>query len=159
MHIREDRPIIKAITFGRSGIFVNPSRAAPYHVKPAAGAEDQRSCYALIGNATNNFQYAVFTSVIAVGQTNLHDADPSSMFRQVSGTLCTLEWERLCAFFCMVFKEPALHAQIYEDALAFSSRARPKEGSGKSSCTLFDIIIKSTHRRFQEPSHISRLSE
>jgi hypothetical protein len=119
--------VIQAITFSRAGIFFNPSRAAPHHVKPATTMEDSRSNYALLGNATKNFQYAVFTSVIAVTQSNLHDSEPSGMFRQVSGTLCTLEWERLCAFFCMVFKEKELHAQIYEDALTFSTRARPRD--------------------------------
>src|SRR5262249_4345469 len=38
--------------------------------------------------------------------------------------------QRFCAFFCMVFKEQELRAQIYQDAISFSTRARPKDGSG-----------------------------
>jgi hypothetical protein len=122
--------IVDAITFTSAGIFVNPSRASPYRVKPQPPALDaQRSAtYALTVNAVQTYQYAVFTSVVVVTRADLTDRNTSSMFRQINGVLCQQEWERFCAFFCMVFGERELRAQIYEDAVTFSTRARPKEG-------------------------------
>ena len=123
------RIIVDAITFIRSGIFVNPSRASPSSVKPQSSSSDSNrsTTYAIQANAFNNFNYAVFTSVLAVTSSNILDLEPQGMFRQITGTLCTQEWERFCAFFCMVFKEQELHAQIYEDAISISTRAKPKD--------------------------------
>jgi hypothetical protein len=116
----------------RAGIFVNPSRAAPVFVKSAPSSDSARSTrYAIQANASHNFLYTIFTSVLAVNSSNLHERDPQGMFRQITGTLCTQEWERFCAFFCMVFKAKELHAQIYEDAISISTRAKPKDGGGK----------------------------
>ena len=61
-------------------------------------------------------------------KADILDHDTSAMFRQVNGVLCRQEWERFCSFFCMVFGEKELRAQIYEDAVAFSTRAKPREG-------------------------------
>jgi hypothetical protein len=118
------------ITFKNYGMFINPSRAAPASVKMAA-SEYSRSnvSYALLAGSQNSFGYAVFTSVIAIANSNIHDDNPTSTFRQISGTLCTQEWQRFCAFFCMVFKEKELHAQIYDDAITFSTRAKPNNRS------------------------------
>ena len=121
--------LIKALTFARSGIHVNPSRAAPHTVKPAPSSDNQRSIYTVLGNTTTNYQYAVFTSVLAVTTSNLHLDEPQSLFRQLAGTMCTQEWERFCAFFCMVYREQELNAQIYEDAISISTRAKPKTGN------------------------------
>jgi len=121
---------MRAITFTSVGVFINPSRSSPYSVKPQTSVSDsQRSAtYALTLNATQSFQYAVFTSVVAVMKADILDHDTSAMFRQVNGVLCRQEWERFCSFFCMVFGEKELRAQIYEDAVAFSTRAKPREG-------------------------------
>jgi hypothetical protein len=45
-------------------------------------------------------------------------------FRSISGLLCSQEWERLCAFFCTVFKETTLGAPINDDALSFTTRQK-----------------------------------
>jgi hypothetical protein len=133
------RIIIDAITFIRAGMFINPSRAAPSSVKQSTISDPNRSTtYALQANAIHNYQYAVFTSVLAVTSSNILDLDTPGMFRQIIGTLCTQEWERFCAFFCMVFKEQELHAQIYEDAISISTRARPKD---VNSMSLSFIIV------------------
>jgi hypothetical protein len=125
--------IIKAITFMKAGIFVNPSRAAPSIVKMSTSSSDsvRNTKYAIQATASHNFLYTIFTSVLAVNSSNLLDSEPQGMFRQITGTLCTQEWERFCAFFCMVFKAKELHAQIYEDAITISTRARPKDIAGK----------------------------
>jgi hypothetical protein len=130
--VQNHRVIIKAMTFGKAGPYVNPSRAAPSSVKPAASTDATRgTTYAIQANAINNFSYAVFTSVMAVCSSNLLDTDPQGIFRQITGTLCTQEWERFCAFFCMVFKVEELYAQIYEDAISISTRAKPRDTAGE----------------------------
>jgi hypothetical protein len=137
-----NRIIIKAITFTRGGIFVNPSRAAPSIVKSASSSDSARSTrYAIQANASHNFLYTIFTSVLAVNSSNLLEHDSQAMFRQITGTLCTQEWERFCAFFCMVFKARELHAQIYEDAISISTRAKPKDGAGKPLLTFAYLLL------------------
>ena len=41
--------------------------------------------------------------------------------------MCTQEWERFCAFFCMVFKVPELRAQIFDGSVMLSTRAKQKD--------------------------------
>jgi hypothetical protein len=120
------RLIKKAIIFKRAGIFINPSRAATHHIRPSTPSDTQSS-YALLAASVGNHSYAVFTSVIAVNASNILIPDTQSPFHQISGVLCIQEWERFCSFFCMVFGRQELQAQIYEDAIAMSTRARPKE--------------------------------
>jgi hypothetical protein len=118
--------------FARAGPYVNPSRAALSCVKPALSSDANRgTTYAIQASSINNFGYAVFTSVIAVCSSNLLDAEPQGIFRQITGILCTQEWEHFCAFFCMVFKVKELYAQIYEDAITISTRAKPKDTAGE----------------------------
>src|SRR4051794_1987270 len=111
------------ITFARKGVYVNPSRAPPRVVKPSVPSDTQRSTsYTLQANMVPNYQYSVFTSVFAITSSNFNVNDPPSQFRQLSGTMCCQEWERFCAFFCMVYKVDELHAQIYDDAISVSTR-------------------------------------
>jgi hypothetical protein len=56
-----------------------------------------------------------------------------SQFRSITGTLCTLEWERFCAFFPMVFRKPNLYARIYEDAISFSTKAKTAGTAGSTA--------------------------
>ena len=116
--------------FAKTSIFTNPSRASLYDVtpQPPTSETQQSTTYALTKNAVRAFQYAIFTSVIAVTKADLLDPNTSSMFRQVNGVLCKQEWERFYSFFCMVFGERELRAQIYEDTVTFSTCARPREG-------------------------------
>jgi hypothetical protein len=102
--------------------------------------------YALLADATNNYSYAVFTSVMAIDSSNLQDLDTLSPFHQVSGVLCTQEWERFCAFFCEVFDVRELRAQIYEDNISITTRSRPKEGTSPSGkIYLFIRLFKYNH--------------
>lgn len=89
--------------------------------------------YALRVNSLTNFGYCVFTSVILVNTSNLLDLEPEGQFRSISGTLCVQEWERFCAFFPTIFREDALFARIYEDAISFSTRAKGVGSTGTSS--------------------------
>lgn len=41
----------------------------------------------------------------------------------ISGIFHSQEWERFCAFMCMVFGHPELTAQLSLDALTFSTKA------------------------------------
>jgi len=108
---------------------VNPSRAALSAVKLSLPAESQRqTVYVLRANAANNFSYAVFTSVLAITSSTLPPSVNLGNYQYVAGVLCTQEWERFCAFFCAVFKETELRAQIYEDAISITTRAKLKEG-------------------------------
>jgi hypothetical protein len=86
------------------------------------------SSYAIMANATNNYSYAVFCSILGVVSSNLHRFDTLSPFRQVTGTLCSQEWECMGAFFCNTFKILELQAQIYENAISITTRSRPKDG-------------------------------
>jgi hypothetical protein len=70
--------------------------------------------------------YIVFTSVLAVTGSNL-TSEPVGIFRQISGLMCTQEWERFCAFFCAVFKVPELRAQIFDGSVVLSTRAKQKD--------------------------------
>jgi len=73
--------IINAITFTRAGMSINPSRASPASVKMQSLSDTNRSTiYALQANANNNFQYAIFTSVIAVTSSNLLNPDSQGPF-------------------------------------------------------------------------------
>jgi hypothetical protein len=119
---------IDAITFVSSARFVNPSRAVPAVVKPAVGDSQNATKYVVHANAVSNYQFSVFTSVLAVTSSNLLDPAPNGLFRQIRGIMCIQEWERFCAFFCMVFRERELHAQIYEDSISISTRAKSKDG-------------------------------
>jgi hypothetical protein len=123
------RLIADVITFAKAGIYVNPSRAAPSVVKPATTDSNRSSVYAVLANGKGNNAYALFTSVLVVTSSNLASPDPSSTFRQLSGLLCTQEWERFCAFFCAIFNEQELCAQIYEDSISISTRAKPKSNN------------------------------
>jgi hypothetical protein len=64
------------------------------------------------------------------------DADTTA-FRGVSGMVCSQEWERFCAFFCTVFKERVLGAQIKENAISITTRAKPKDGAGTGTSSYF----------------------
>ena len=119
--------ITSAITFIKAGIYINPSRASPSSVKMSTPDAKYTTTYALHAGSTTNFGYAIFTSVILVTSSNIQEVSPDVQFRSISGTLCTQEWERLCPFFCMVFRQQQLHARVYEDAISFSTRARPKD--------------------------------
>jgi hypothetical protein len=116
---------VAVITFKSCGRYINPSRAAPHSVKTAAVPESKvASRYAVLANSTTNNSYAIFTSVIIVSSANL--VFPLSPFKSVSGLLCCQEWERFTAFFCQVFRQKTLTAQINEDAISFTTRMRPK---------------------------------
>jgi hypothetical protein len=121
--------IIDIITFERSGMFINPSRADPISVKMSPTGPTG-SIYALRGNAQVNYLYAVFTSVLLITASNLGGDADTAAFHGVSGLLCSQEWERFCAFFCTVFKETQLAAQIRENAISITTRAKPKDGAG-----------------------------
>jgi hypothetical protein len=86
------------------------------------------STYAIHADGINNYSYAVFISIIVVSTSNLLDPDASGSLHSILGLFCQQEWECFCAFFCMVFKENELQAQIYKDAVSFSTRAKAKEG-------------------------------
>ena len=98
-------------------------------VKPATTDTPNAPRYILPAGSLSNYQFTVFTSVLAVTFSNLHDTEPNSPFRQIRGYMHVQEWERFCAFFCMVFKETELQAQIYEDAISIGTRAKAKDGN------------------------------
>jgi hypothetical protein len=103
-------------------------------VRAAIGDTQNAPRYVVPANALSNYQFTVFTSVLAITSSNLLDPEPTSMFRQIRGYMHTQEWERFCSFFCMVFGEEELHAQIYENTISVTTRAKAKE-SGVSSST------------------------
>jgi hypothetical protein len=102
------------------------------------GTPTQRTTtYAIQANAQYNHLYSVFTSVLFITSAELSmDAESSSPFRGVQGILCTQEWQRFCAFFCMIFKQPQLSAQIYENAIAITTRAKFKDSKNTTSTFL-----------------------
>lgn len=124
--------IISVITFARAGIYLNPSRVAPSTVR-------QGGSYALLANTTGNYDYAVFTSVLIATACNFYSSEGT--FRQIQGLLCTLEFERMGAFFCAVFQETELYAQIYEDSVAFTTR--PKAKASASGMYIYIIFLDS----------------
>jgi hypothetical protein len=121
--------IIEAVTFGNLGMFINPSRAAPISVKMGTPGPTG-SIYALRANAQLNHVYAVFTSVLLISGSSLGVDSDLATFRGVSGLLCSQEWERFSAFFCMVFKERELAAQIRDNAISITTRAKPRDATG-----------------------------
>jgi hypothetical protein len=137
------RLLFEAITFTRSGVFMNPSRASPHVVKTNPVSESARSVeYASQAGSYGFNPYIVFTSVLLVTSSNL-TSEPVGIFRQISGLMCTQEWERFCAFFCMVFKVPELRAQIFEGSVVISTRAKQKDrddGKYQSHHIAFEIL-------------------
>jgi hypothetical protein len=115
----------EAITFSNSGRFINPSRANPALIKMQK--QETRNNYAIQANASFNNHFTLFTSVVYVQHSNLHDDDTASPFHQIQVNFAKLEFERFCSFFCMVFKEKALHIQTYKGCITISTRARVKE--------------------------------
>lgn len=108
-------------------MFMNPSRASPNLVKINPVSESVRSVeYASQAGAYGFNPYIVFTSVLLVTSSNL-TSEPVGIFRQIGGLMCTQEWERFCAFFCMVFKVPELRAQILEGSVMISTRAKQRD--------------------------------
>lgn len=141
-----NRHVREAIVSSRMGRFLNPSRICPSRVavqRPLSDGGQRTALYAIAANSSNRNDYALFTSVIVCVSSNLHEPDPPSPFHYISGRLCKQEWERFCAFFCAVFKEPELRAQVYENAISFSTRARPRDAPGEylSTCIQFHWLI------------------
>jgi len=89
--------------------------------------QETRNTYAIHANATYNNHYILFTSVVVVQHSNLHDDDTASPFHQIQVSFAKMEFERFCSFFCMVFKETGLHIQMYKGCISISTRARSKE--------------------------------
>jgi hypothetical protein len=119
---------------------MNPSRASPTLVKTNPVSESARSVeYATQAVSYSFNPYVVFTSVLAVTGSNL-STEPVGIFRQISGLMCTQEWERFCAFFCMVFKVPELRAQIFEGSVVISTRAKQKDKDDGKYCSYFIYI-------------------
>ena len=133
-------------------MFVNPSRAPPVCVKVGNSTDTQRStAYAINANAQYSHIYTTFTSVLLITTANLSlNAESPSPYRGVNGLLCSQEWERFCAFFCMVFKQVDLAAQVYENAIAITTRAKPKDNkrdtSSASSLSLPQFHFINWHR-------------
>jgi hypothetical protein len=110
-----------------------------------------------MANTTSNWAFAVFTSVLAVTSCNFYSSD--NVFHQICGLLGTQEFERFGAFFCAVFDEDELYAQIYENSVAITTRVKPKESKpGESNCmffaqlTLNEICASLTQRPAALPS-------
>ena len=100
----------------------------PHYVKTEAVNESNSAArYAVIASASVSRQYAVFTSVIVVSGANLVSPPTTTFAKNISGLLCSQEWERFCAFFCMVFKHKELGAQVNEDSISFTTRMKPKD--------------------------------
>src|SRR5277367_670417 len=126
-------------------MLVNPSRAPSVCVKIAAPSEANRTTtttYAIQANTQHNHLYSVFTSVLFITSADLSiDTDSSTPFRGVQGLLCTQEWERFCTFFCTIFKQPNLSAQIYENSISVTTRAKPKDSKRDTTSTFYQFHL------------------
>jgi hypothetical protein len=122
------RYIANIMAFVSYNRYYNPSRAAPDLLKTTTVSESRSaSNYAIPFNSSSSSYYAIFTSVVIMSSANLPIPPTEALSKNVSGILCTQEWERFCVFFCMIFKSNPLGANITEDAISFSTRLKPKE--------------------------------
>ncbi|KAF9041178.1 hypothetical protein BJ165DRAFT_1406163 [Panaeolus papilionaceus] len=117
-----------ALNFVVQDQWVNPSRASPLDVElreVIVGGASRLNMYR--GNSP-----AIGISTGYVSESFVLGAPVNSGVRQkfLSIIFHSQEWERFCGWVCMVFGRDAMHAQLAQDALKFSTRVESVKGQG-----------------------------
>lgn len=126
--VRLHRNAINCLQFSQTGRFVNPSRASPMSTLVKRVGVDTKNLRLYIGS-----DFAICLTCICVTDSFLYRFPPTGLRqRQIRGIVHSQEWERLVGFFCMVFHEDELHAQVFKDALTFTTKTSDVGQTGES---------------------------
>ena len=141
------RRCTEAIQFVQCGRYINPSRVSPLYVNAKRMAM-KGSRFRL--NVDTHF--AICVTCICVTDSYLYRLPSAGIpQRQVRGIVHSQEWERLVAFFCMVFDEKDLHAQLFQDALTFSTKPQSDGRVGPSQGFLKSASPAALQPSFKDP--------
>jgi len=110
---------VDALQFVQAGRVINPSRISPLVVNAKRFSPDGFKLRLYVDKI-----HAVCVTAVAVTESYLYSVPATGLpQRQLRGIVHSQEWDRLVAFFCMVFHQPELGAQLYKDSLAFTTKA------------------------------------
>lgn len=119
---------LAAVVFQQSGRYLNPSRASPLNAYSVHTSTDDSRSVMYAGKSV-----AVLVSSVLLDSSHLVTVPDRGLVQHyISGIFHNQEWERFCAFMCMVFGHPELTAQVSLDALSFSTKT---EENCKFACT------------------------
>ena len=122
------RNCLDALQFAHSGRYINPSRATPLMVNARGVSADGRNLRLYVGKS-----HAICVTSICSTDSYLTRVPPNGLpQKQLRGVVHSQEWERLVAFFCMVFFQAELRAQLYKDALAFTTKSGDRNFHGRA---------------------------
>ena len=108
------------IQFTQLGRVVNPSRADPRIVNSKRLSADGSKSRLYVGSS-----FATCVTAIAVTDSYLTQPTSTGLRQcQLRGLVHCQEWDRLVAFFCMVFNQPVLNAQLYMDSLRLQRKRK-----------------------------------
>lgn len=115
-----------AVTFQKKSCYVNPSRASPLDVHSVNTSPDGSQSVLYAGNSL-----AVLVSSVCSFESYIFSTPSKGLMQHyVSGIFHSQEWERFCAFICMVFGHAELTGQLALDVLSFST----KTAGARESC-------------------------
>ena len=124
---------MKALKFAKQGKYINPSRADPREIVviPVRISTSER-LHLYVGD-----QVAICVSPIFSVEDHLRDPSEVGLKQKyISGIFHSQEWERLCGFMCMAFQKEYLSAQLFKDALSFTT-----EPAFQRNCMYRHLII------------------
>ena len=131
-----------ALQFVQLGRIVNPSRVSHSVLNAKRSAPDGSKFRLRVGKP-----HAVCVTAIVVTDSYLQSLPTAGLAqRQLRGIVHSQEWDRLVGFFCMVFHQPELGAQLYKDSLSFTTKTglntSPPESSTKGLTSLYFLSAK-----------------
>jgi len=131
------RNCVDALQFVQSGRYVNPSRSSPLLVNVRRVSADGRNLRLYVDKS-----HAICVTSICSTDSFVTHVPPTGLpQRQLRGVVHSQEWERLVAFFCMVFFQPEMDAQLYKDALTFSTKAGDRGQQGEFALAVLSLKV------------------
>ena len=110
---------MKALKFSQQGRYINPSRVSPLvTVAIPIRLSTAERFHLYVGTEPAICVSPIFT----VDDCLKKPSDIGLHHKYISGIFHCQEWERLCGFFCMVYHKDALNAQLYRNALSFTTK-------------------------------------
>jgi hypothetical protein len=113
------RNAANALKFGQEGHFINPSRISPLVTNVRRMNVDGKNLRLFVGKS-----HAICVTAIASTESYLLSVPSVGLSqKQLRGIVHSQEWERFAAFFGMVFHQSEMGAQLYKDALSFTTKS------------------------------------
>ncbi|KAJ2920006.1 hypothetical protein MD484_g400, partial [Candolleomyces efflorescens] len=120
---------LNAIEFRSHGRYINPCRISPLdcYVKHLPGSFEKYHLHA------SDRRHAICLTPVRSRESYLFTPSPRSGRKMLSGVLHSQEMERYVGFLGTVFVREELEAQIYQEALQFSTRPPPPSSPSSST--------------------------